>query len=145
MSPPTAWSSDAPRVHPARVIAAIALGGATWLAVLRGSMFLLQQAWPEYAAAHPERAYTLAMLWVRLAIFAATTALTAAVATRVARVAWMPWVAGALLFLASVPDHLYPGFVWDEFPVWYHLSYLAYLFPVAWLAGQLAKTDTTGA
>ena len=78
------------------------------------------------------------MLLVRLVIFALTTAITSAVATVIAQQAWMPWVVGAIVLAASIPDHLYPGFVWDAFPVWYHLTYLAYVVPVAWAGGRFA-------
>ena len=47
----------------------------------------------------------------------------------------MPWLAGGIMLAASIPDHLYPGWLWDAYPAWYHLTYLAYIVPVAWIAG----------
>ena len=123
-------------VKPGRALPAIALGAATWWLFLKSCMFILKAAWPEYAAAYPERAFTLPMYFVRLVIFAATTGATAAVATRVAPARWMPWLAGGAMLLLSIPDHLYPGYVWETYPVWYHLTYLAYLVPVALIAGR---------
>ena len=122
-----------------RLLAAIAIATVTWFAVLKGALLLLEELWPAYSAAHSERAYTLSMLLVRLVIFALTTAATAVVATVISREAWMPWLAGAILLAASIPDHLFPGYVWDDFPVWYHLAYLAYVLPVAWFAGRVVQ------
>lgn len=126
-----------------RTILAIVAGAAAWSVVLNGSMFALESAWADYAAARPERQYTLPMLFTRLVLFAVATAAASIVATAIGPGRWMPWLAGALLFAASLPDHAFPGPVWDAYPVWYHLTYLAYLVPVAWVAGRpiLARRD----
>ena len=38
--------------------------------------------------------------------------------------------------LYSIVDHY---IVWDQFPVWYHLLYLAYIAPLALLGAKLVK------
>jgi hypothetical protein len=37
--------------------------------------------------------------------------------------------------MISLVDHYY---VWDQYPIWYHLVYLGYLLPLTLLGGQLA-------
>jgi len=113
------------------------LAAVTSWVVLQGSFFLLKLAWPEYALAYPTRAYTVPMLLVRLVVFAAMIGATSVVATRVSRESVMPWGTGLIVLAVSIPDHLYPGYLWDAFPAWYHLSYLASILPVAVFAGRV--------
>lgn len=55
------------------------------------------------------------------------------------------WLTGAFFVAVSIPDHLYPGFVWNDYPVWYHAVYLSYLVPVAGLAGTVTRRPTAAA
>ena len=118
----------------AGVLTAVALG------VL--ASFVARSTWPAYAAAEPTRAYTLIMLWSRLAAGAVITAISAIVATRVAndtgRAAW--WL-GALFLAVSLPHHVFD--VWAEYPVWYHVVYLGYLVPIAGLSGRVVTRSPT--
>jgi hypothetical protein len=78
------------------------------------------------------------MLFVRLVIFSAMIAATAGVATLVARDTRIAWLAGGLILGVSIPPHLYPGHVWDDYPAWYHSVYLVSILPIAGLAGRWA-------
>ena len=31
-------------------------------------------------------------------------------------------LAGVIILAVSIPDHLYPGHLWDAFPAWYHVT-----------------------
>lgn len=97
--------------------------------------------WPEYAAAEPHKHYTLTMLLARLAVAALCAAVAACGTTAVAgdngRAAW--WL-GGLFVVVSLPNHLYPGYVWNDYPAWYHLVYLSYLVPVAGLSARLFRS-----
>jgi len=75
------------------------------------------------------------MLLVRLLIFSSMIAATSAAATLVARDKRFPWIAGGLILAFSLPDHFYPGYVWDDYPVWYHIVYLLSILPIAVIAG----------
>ena len=119
----------------ARFVLAQILGIAIAVAIGGSGFFLLRNLWPDYAVAVPEKAYTVAMLIARLSLGVVATAVAAWVATSVAgdkgRAAC--WIGG--LFLAvSLPNHLFV--VWDDYPVWYHAVYLAYLGPIAGLTGR---------
>ena len=67
----------------------------------------------------------------------AVEALTAAAATVISRQNRMGWIAGVLIFIASIPDHFYPGYVWDDYPAWYHYTYLLSILPFALLGSRL--------
>ena len=131
-------SMELNRVSTLRLVAGLALGWATSAAVLAGGFVLLRASWPEYALADPEKAYTLAMLFVRLFIFSSMIAATSGVATLVSGNRHIPWVTGGLILAMSVPSHVYPGYVWDDYPVWYHISYLLSILPISVGAGRSA-------
>jgi len=130
--------SELDRARIARQIAALVLGAVTAWVVLGGSFAVLRGIWPDYASAEPEKAYTLAMLFVRLFIFSSMIAATSVVAALVARSERFAWIAGGLIFAYSIPPHLYPGTVWDDYPAWYHIVYLLSILPIAVVAGRLA-------
>jgi hypothetical protein len=122
-----------------RIVAGVALGWAASWAILNGGFACLRAVWPDYAAAEPEKAYTLTMLFVRLVIFSAMIAGTTAVATLVAGDERVVWLAGGLILAFSIPPHLYPGTVWDDYPVWYHVVYLVSILPIAWFTGRWCR------
>ncbi len=123
-----------------RAAAAIAAGGFVWWAVLGGAMLLLRTLWPAYGAAYPEKSYTLVMLFARLVIFSSTILAASAVATAIGRDRRLAWLAGAIILALSIPPHLYPGTVWDDYPPWYHFVYLASIVPLALVGGRLARS-----
>lgn len=121
-----------------RTVASIALGGLTWYAVLGLGFLVLRASWPAYVASEPTKAYALAMLFVRLVIFSTTIVATSAAAALMARDVRLAWVAGVVILALSIPPHLYPGTVWDDYPVGYHLVYLASILPLSVVGGRLA-------
>ncbi|MBX9730282.1 MAG: hypothetical protein K2X59_03050 [Sphingomonas sp.] len=90
-------------------------------------------SWPDYAAAEPTKAYSLAMLVARLAIGAFCTAAAACVTTIIARNGRAAWLLGGIFLAISLPIHLFR--VWADYPAWYHFAYLGYLVPIAGVAG----------
>ena len=125
----------AKRLASFRLVAGLVLGWATSWVVLNGGFALLRASWPDYGLADPEKAYTLTMLLVRLLIFSLMIAATSCVATLVAGGKRFPWITGGLILALSIPPHLYPGYVWDDYPVWYHIVYLLSILPIAVIAG----------
>lgn len=99
--------------------------------------------WPEYAAAKLHEHYTLTMLFARLAVGALSVAGAACGATGVAGTRSGQHgglEASSLLCPSLIPNHLYPDYVWSDYPVWYHLVYLSYLVPVAALTARLFRS-----
>jgi hypothetical protein len=122
-----------------RMVAGLAVGFLCAGAIARLAFTALQSAWPEYAAAAPERAFTLPMLWSRLGVAASLTVASGAAAVLVAGDRRAAWVLGSLFVLVSLPSHLY--YVWADYPVWYHAVYLLSLVPLAWLGGMLVPSS----
>ena len=105
------------------------------LAFLAGSAALT--FWTEYAAAAPDRAYTLPMLLARLTTGAAATVVAGWCASRIAQdhqttALWL----GLVLLAINVPWHIQ---IWSEYPIWYHLVWLASLIPCTILGGRAAR------
>jgi hypothetical protein len=121
-------------------IGAILAGFVAWWGVVGLATLLVRAVWPAYAAAEPLRAYTLDMLLTRLTTGMVATLVAGAV------VAWLSkrelkavlWFGGVLLLLSAV--HHYR--IWDQYPVWYHLVYLAYLVPLTVLGARLVRSQT---
>jgi len=137
--------TGANRVSVLRFVAGLALGWATSWVILRGGFALLRVVWLDYALADPEKAYTLAMLFVRLVIFSAMIVATAGVATLVAGDKRVAWIAGGLILALSLPPHLYPAYVWEDYPAWYHIVYLLSILPIAAFGGRLVRRLCPGA
>ena len=110
-------------------------GAVAWEAVVLLASFAGSLVWPAYALVEKQRAFALDMLFSRLAVGAFATLAFGAVVTWIAQGNKRTVrVIVALWLLYSVVDHY---LVWDQFPVSYHLVYLAYLVPLAMLGGQL--------
>ena len=124
-----------------RATAALFAGALAWKAVATLFTLVGNLVWPAYAAVEVQRTFTLDMLASRLMVgalanltFGAVAALVAGREQRtflMALAAWMTF---------SVIDHY---LVWEQFPVWYHLLYLAYIVPVVMLGGRLIRRTAT--
>ena len=122
------------------------LGLAAFIAVGSLGLLVLRTAWHEYALAEPLKLYTLAMLVARLSVAQVASLAAGVLAERSAGPAGGgaagggaagAWAAGTLLLLLSVPLHFQ---VWYDYPVWYHVVYLALLVPVTGIAGSLRRS-----
>jgi len=119
----------------------VALGAFIGLAMFAAvgilGLRVLEGSWPAYAAAVPFKAYSAAMLCARLGVAVAACVAAGAAAARVTPAS--SWAAGMLLLLLSLYDHVL--IVWRDYPVWYHLTYLALLVPLTGLAGSIHRTS----
>ena len=120
-----------------RTIGAVTAGAVTFEALVLLSLFAARAGWPAYAAAEPSRAFSFTMLLVRLAVAALITLVAGAVAARVdqstKRAALM---FGLALLALSVVWHIR---IWYQYPVWYHLCWLACIVPFSVLGGSLVR------
>jgi hypothetical protein len=93
--------------------------------------------WPAYAAAYPNRTFTLPMLLSRQAVGLAVTIAGGFVASAIARQDQRPvlWL-GILGLAGGVWVHLHEP-TWSNYPLWYHLFYFSYLIPGPLLGGRL--------
>ena len=82
--------------------------------------------------------FTLPMMIVRLSIGAVATLAAgwvAALITRRCRLALLP---GIVLLLGFIPQHI---LLWEKFPIWYHVTFLCSLLPLALLGGKMADAS----
>jgi hypothetical protein len=125
---------------PLRFILSLLLGCAVPVAIAFACFTAARAFWPAYVAAEPHKHYTLAMLIARLCVGAISVAVAACATTAAARDnGRAAWSLGALFLIVSIPSHVYPGYSWHDYPVWYHLLYLSYLVPIAGLSARLFR------
>ena len=121
-----------------RTIMAIMAGFAAFAAVAGIAALTARAGWPAYTAVEKQRAYTLGMYLMRLAVGMVATLATGATTAWVDRGAKRTvLIAGVLLLLISAVHHIR---IWEQYPAWYHLFYLAYLIPLTVLGGNLFGT-----
>jgi len=90
-----------------------------------------------YSAAEPHLTFTLPMMAARLTMAAVTSLLAGAVVGAVApSSARTPWALGLLVLAAFLPEHIY---VWNQLPVWYHLTFLLTLVPLVVIGARLPR------
>jgi hypothetical protein len=118
-----------------RLIGAMVAGILAWMVVASLLNVLLRLALPGYAAAEPDKSFTLAMLVARLVMGAVATLAGGAAAGWIDRPAGPSvWVIAAALLTAFIPAHI--G-LWNVFPAWYHITFLLSLVPLTVLGSLL--------
>jgi len=108
-----------------RTAIAIVLGLVAYILLASVGLLLLRMTWPAYAAVEQEMNFDLAMQIARLLVSSASLIIAAWLTARIApgkRAA--PIALGVILLATFVPIH---AGLWDKFPVWYHLTFLASL------------------
>ena len=105
-----------------------------WVAVATAAGLVLRATWPAYVAAAPMMNFTLAMKVARLSIGALATMAMGWVVGVISRSSTSVLVAGVLLLIVFIPQHIA---LWDKFPVWYHLTFLLSLVPLAYTGGRI--------
>jgi hypothetical protein len=109
----------------------------TWVLVASLINRALRYGFDGYAAAEPAMTFTLGMMFARLAMGAVSSLAAGAVMTWIAPAARKtPWVFGALLLAAFIPQHVR---LWPLFPIWYHLTFLLTLLPLVMLGWHLGR------
>ena len=119
----------------ARGIAGVAGGLVAWFLVATALNSLLRVSWPGYAQAELPMTFTLAMMAARLLVGGLSSVGAGLVLAWIAKRAGIPAkVLGTVLIALFIPVHYT---LWDKFPVWYHLIFLASLMPLALLGARL--------
>jgi hypothetical protein len=118
-----------------KTILAFVAGLVAWVLVAsildRGLRALLDG----YTAAEAQMHFTLGMMAARLAIAIITSVVAGAVVAAVAPPSTrVPWVLGVILLAAFLPAHVK---LWNNFPIWYHLTFLVTLVPLVVLGARL--------
>jgi len=120
-----------------RTILGIVAGIVTWLAVVTGVSLALRAGVPALAADLAKHA-TMTALWERLAISFLGSLLGGLVAALVSGERMRaPLIAGVLLLLWWGTYHV--TMIWNQFPVWYHLTFFVSLVLLSVLGGRLRR------
>lgn len=118
-----------------RTILGIVGGFVVWFVAASIGNVLFRMSWPGYAQIEAAMTFTPAMLLGRLLLGVLSSLCGGFV------VAWITrgntraaWILGIVLTIFFLPVHY--G-LWDKFPIWYHLAFLASLLPVTLLGAFL--------
>jgi len=118
-----------------RTVGAVIAGLVAWVVVVSLFDKGLKLWMPGYVQAEPLLQFTLAMKIARLLMAAATSLLAGMAAAAVAPSGrWAPWIVGLVTLAIFLPSHYY---LWNKFPIWYHLSFLVPLVPLVVLGAAL--------
>jgi hypothetical protein len=116
-----------------KAVLAVVSGLVAWIAIAAVAGLIMRSSWPAYARVADAMTFTLPMMLARLTIGALATLaagwVTAAIAPRPMLVRLMP---GLILLVGFIPQHIA---LWNNFPVWYHLTFLLSLVPLTYLGG----------
>jgi hypothetical protein len=124
----------------ARKALGVIAGLVVWIAVTTVAGVIIRAAWPAYASVADAMTFTLPMMIARLGIGAVATVAAgwlAATITRRSKLATL--LPGVVLLAGFIPQHI---MLWEKFPVWYHLTFLLSLIPLAFLGGKLEAMRT---
>jgi|KBSMisStaDraftv2_1062788.scaffolds.fasta_scaffold18958_1 hypothetical protein len=122
---------------PVLAVLAVVAGLLAWFVVATLANLVLRAALPGYAAVEKAMNFTLGMLVARLLVGALASVAAGAAAAALARHAPAARYALALvLVLFFIPVHIN---LWDRFPLWYHLAFLASLAPLALAGARLPR------
>jgi len=112
----------------------VVAGLAAWMIIVTVVGAIMRASWPAYARVADAMTFTLPMLIARLSIGAVATLAAGLVTASIARGSTIARVLpGVLLVVGFIPVHV---MLWDKFPVWYHLTFLASLVPLTYLGGM---------
>jgi hypothetical protein len=126
-----------------RYIAAIAAGLVVWAVVATLGNFLLRATISDYRAQELTISFSLIAQIGRLALGVVSTAVAAAATTAIGRGGVGVAIAlGVVLLALFVPVHVS---LWQKFPVWYHLFFLASLPLVAYVSGKVVVSRRSAA
>ena len=118
-----------------KIAGAVIAALVTWFFIATLLNLALRASWPHYHEAEIAFNFTFAMKLARLVLGAISSLGAGFVA------AWIDkgrtraaMFTGIVLLCLFIPGHYR---IWDKFPVWYHLTFLASLFPLTLLGAAL--------
>jgi len=123
-----------------RILAVIA-GLVVWVVIATVAGLIMRAAWPAYAAVADAMTFTLPMMFARLSIGAVATLAAGWVTAVVSRSILAVLTTGLILLVLFIPQHI---MLWTRFPIWYHLTFLVSLVPLAYTGGQIAAHGQNG-
>ncbi len=123
-----------------RRIGGTIVGVVVWIAVVTLLNLVLRHGWHDYATVERAMTFSLAMMVARLSMSGISSLVSGMAAGWTDKTGWSALVSGVILLLLFLPVHYS---LWDKFPAWYHLTFLASLPLLSWLGGKLWRPRPT--
>ena len=117
-----------------RLIGGVIASLVTWAIIATILNLGLRHSWAAYAAVEKVMTFTFPMMVARLGISGVSSLVAGFVAAWVEQRRRAPIISGVILLILFLPVHY--G-LWDKFPIWYHLTFLASLPLLGWAGGTL--------
>ena len=118
-----------------KTVGAVIAALVTWFLVATVLNLALRAWWPHYHEAETAFNFTIAMKLARLFLGAISTLSAGFVAAWIGKSRMgSAMLTGIALLCLFIPGHYR---IWDKFPVWYHLTFLVSLVPLALLGATL--------
>jgi hypothetical protein len=125
-----------------KTIIGVVAGVLSWGVLITLGGVIVRATWPSYVAVAESMAFTLPMLFARLAMSTAALLLAGALTRILAPQAMAAtMLLGLVLLVGFIPIHIS---LWDKFPVWYHLFFLLTLIPFGMAGGRLGSALLSG-
>ena len=124
-----------------RIVLGLLVGLVVWFVVATVGNFVIRSWVPGYVEAEPAMRFTLPMLLARLGLSAVSSVAAGLACGALLRP--VPVAVGlfaALLVVFFIPVHYS---LWAQFPLWYHVVFLASLAPLALLGAKLALSRSS--
>ncbi len=126
----------------ARLIGGVIAGVVGWIVIVTILNLIPRYGWHDYAAVERAMTFTLPMMATRLSMSGIASLASGFVAAWIEKGRWAAPISGAILLLMFIPVHYA---MWDKFPVWYHLTFLASLPLLGWAGGRLRRPGPAAA
>jgi len=121
-----------------RTILAFVAGLVAWALVASVLNRVLRALLDGYTAAELQMHFTLGMMAARLILAMISSLVAGAVMAAVAPLSTrVPWVFGICLLAVFLPAHVR---LWNNFPIWYHLTFFGTLLPLLLLGARLKRS-----
>ncbi len=113
-------------------------GFVAWVTVGFLGLVALKLSWPEYASAIETFSFSTPMLLARLVVGVLSSFAAGWAAYFISKMSKSVWVLAVLLLAYASYMHFFV--IWDNFPGWFHFSYILPLLPLIIFGGHFEKT-----
>ncbi|GAC1574496.1 MAG: hypothetical protein NVS3B5_04850 [Sphingomicrobium sp.] len=117
-----------------RLIGSVIASLVTWAIIATILNLGLRHSWADYAAVEKVMTFTYPMMVARLGLSGVSSLVAGFLAAWIDKRRRASIISGAILLMLFLPVHYS---LWEKFPIWYHLTFLASLPLLGWAGGTL--------